>query len=72
MKLSITKQALKAIAGLDAKQYKQVGSTIFGLFNNTEPHDSKALKGAEHGERRVAIASSNKRVRSASSSRVES
>ncbi len=55
MKLSITKQALKAIAGLDAKQYKQVGSTIFGLFNNTEPHDSKALKGAEHSERRVDV-----------------
>lgn len=55
MKLSMTKQAQKALAGLDAKQYRQVGSTIFGLFNNAEPHDSKVLKGAERGERRVDV-----------------
>lgn len=55
MKLIITKQALKAIQKLDAKQYKQVGSAIFGLCSNSDPHDSKLLKGAKSGERRVDV-----------------
>jgi mRNA interferase RelE/StbE len=53
--LKITKQALKFLEGLDAKQYKQVGSTIFSLLSNPEPHDSSMLKGATKGERRVDI-----------------
>lgn len=55
MKLTITKQALKALEGLDAKQYKQVGKTVFNLLSNSEPHDSKALKGASNGERRIDV-----------------
>lgn len=55
MNLKITKQALKFLEGLDAKQYKQVGSTIFSLLSNPEPHDSSMLKEATKGERRVDI-----------------
>jgi mRNA interferase RelE/StbE len=53
MKLAMTKQALKACRSLDAKQYRQVVSAIFGLLNNPEPHDSQLLRGATHGERRL-------------------
>lgn len=53
MMLSMTKQAQKALADLDAKQYRQVGSAIFGLLSNAAPHDSRPLKGAQHGECRV-------------------
>jgi len=51
----MTKQALKFLAGLDAKQYKQVGTTVFSLLNNPEPHDSSQLQGATRGERRVDV-----------------
>jgi mRNA interferase RelE/StbE len=53
--LKPTKQVLKALDGLDAKQYKQVASAILGLASNSEPHDSRSLKGAERGERRVDV-----------------
>ncbi|MFM9914085.1 MAG: type II toxin-antitoxin system RelE family toxin [Methylophilaceae bacterium] len=49
----MTKQALKFLQGLDAKQYKQVATAIFGLFKETEPHDSQALKGATRNERSI-------------------
>lgn len=55
MMLKMTKQAQKALADLDAKQYKQVGSAIFGLLKNPEPHDSQLMKGAKRGERRVDV-----------------
>ena len=55
MKLSITRQALKAVKQLDAKQYKQVVSTILSLCANNAPNDSATLKGASNGERRVDI-----------------
>ena len=55
MKLLMTKQALKAVKQLDAKQYKQVVSTILSLCANDKPNDSIALKGASNGERRVDI-----------------
>lgn len=51
--LAITKRADKSLSDLDAKQYKQVGKTIFKLLSDPEPHDSQPLKGAESGERRV-------------------
>jgi mRNA interferase RelE/StbE len=55
LKLEITKQALKFLGGLDSKQYRQVGSSVFALLGNPEPHDSIALKGAKQGERRLDI-----------------
>lgn len=53
MMLSMTKQAQKALSDLDAKQYRQVGSLIFGLLSNPQPHDSQPLQGAPRGDRRV-------------------
>lgn len=55
MNLKPTKQALKAISKLDAKQYRQVVSSIFGLLSNPEPHDSQKLRGATRGERRLDV-----------------
>ena len=55
MKLLFTKQALKATQKLDAKQYKQVCSSILALCSNPEPHDSQILKGATQGEHRLDI-----------------
>ncbi|MES2325266.1 MAG: type II toxin-antitoxin system RelE/ParE family toxin [Pseudomonadota bacterium] len=55
LKIAITNPAYKFLAGLQAKQYKQVGSAILGLLRNPEPHDSKQLVGAEHGERRIDV-----------------
>ena len=51
--LKITKDAKKTWEGLDAKQYKQVGTTVMGLLGNSRPHDSRTLRGAREGERRV-------------------
>jgi mRNA interferase RelE/StbE len=51
----MTKQALKACQGLDAKQYRQVVSAILALLTNPEPHDSQLLRGATRGERRVDV-----------------
>lgn len=55
MLLEMTRQAQKALAELDAKQYRQVGSAIFGLLNNPAPHDSRPMKGAQRGECRVDV-----------------
>ena len=55
LKIAITNDADKFLLALQAKQYKQVGSAIFGLLRNPEPHDSKQLKGAKNGERRLNI-----------------
>jgi mRNA interferase RelE/StbE len=55
MNLRMTKQALKACQGLDAKQYRQVVSAILALLTNPELHDSQQLRGATRGERRVHV-----------------
>jgi mRNA interferase RelE/StbE len=55
MQLRISKQALKFLNGLDAKQYRQVGSAILGLLGNPLPHDSSMLKGGRVGDRRTDI-----------------
>jgi mRNA interferase RelE/StbE len=55
MNLRMTKQALKACQGLDAKQYRQVVSAILALLTNPEPHDSQQLRGATRGERRLDV-----------------
>lgn len=55
MKLAISNTAEKALRNLQAKQYKQVGQSIFSLLSNPTPHDSAALKGAQRGERRVDV-----------------
>ncbi|MBR7793899.1 type II toxin-antitoxin system RelE/ParE family toxin [Undibacterium sp. FT147W] len=55
MKLAITHDASKYLQALQAKQYKQVGSTVLKLLADPEPHDSQGLKGAKQGERRVDI-----------------
>lgn len=51
-KLNITKSAAKFWASLDAKQYKQVGTSVVELLIDSTPHDSTQLKGAKNGERR--------------------
>lgn len=55
LKIAITNDADKFLSALQAKQYKQVGSAIFRLLRNPEPHDSKQLKGAQSRERRVDV-----------------
>lgn len=55
MNLRMTRQALKALESLDAKQYRQVGLAVFGLLKDQQPHDSRALRGAKHGERRIDV-----------------
>jgi mRNA interferase RelE/StbE len=55
MRLSLTRQASKALESLDAKQFRQVMLTVIGLLKNPEPHDSSLLKGSKHGERRVDV-----------------
>jgi len=58
-KLDITKSAGKFISKLQAKQYRQVVSTILKLRENPVPHDSKQLIGspeyrrADIGEYRI-------------------
>lgn len=54
-KLAITHDADKVLKTLQAKQYKQVASTIFRLLDDPLPHDSESLKGAKNGERRVDV-----------------
>jgi mRNA interferase RelE/StbE len=51
----MTKQAIKACENLDAKQYRQVVSKIFGLMADPEPHDSQKMRGASRGERRLDV-----------------
>ena len=41
--------------GLQAKQFKQVGTALSGLLKEPHPHDSASLKGAKKGERRVDV-----------------
>jgi mRNA interferase RelE/StbE len=55
MQLKFTKDALKFVQSLDAKQYKQVVATVLGLVTNQNPHDSSGLSGAKNGEKRVDI-----------------
>ena len=55
MNLTMTKQAMKACQGLDAKQYRQVVSAVLGLLTNPEPHDSQQMRGASRGERRLDV-----------------
>lgn len=55
MNLQITKQALKFLQGLDAKQYRQIGNAMFSLLSNPFPHDSSQLQNAQKGERRVDV-----------------
>jgi mRNA interferase RelE/StbE len=45
-KLQFTKQALDFLEQLDAKQYRQVGKTVFRLLSDSEPQDSHLLRGA--------------------------
>jgi mRNA interferase RelE/StbE len=47
-KLSVTRDAMKYVDGLAAKQYRQVVRRIFGLLQNPQPHDSSQLKGYEY------------------------
>ncbi len=55
MNLQLTKQVMRFIETLDAKQYKQVVSTILALLKQPLPHDSASLHGAKNGERRIDI-----------------
>lgn len=41
--------------GLQAKQFKQIGTAISKLLKDPTPHDSAGLKGAKNGERRVDV-----------------
>jgi mRNA interferase RelE/StbE len=58
-KLDPSKEALKFLNSLDAKQYRQVVRKIFSLIVDPHPHDSEALKGyagffrADVGEYRI-------------------
>lgn len=56
--LAIDRTALKELADLPAKQYRQVVSAIFDLLKEPQPHFSKALSGSSYlrlavGEYRV-------------------
>ncbi|MEO5350980.1 MAG: type II toxin-antitoxin system RelE/ParE family toxin [Magnetococcus sp. YQC-3] len=44
-KLNLSIKAKKFLDSLDSKQFKQIVNKIFSLMENTEPHDSKKLKG---------------------------
>lgn len=58
-KLLLAKQALDFLEQLDAKQYRQVGKTIFRVLGAAESADSQAVKGAAHNERRVDVGKRN-------------
>lgn len=55
LSIKISKQAGKFISKLPPKQYKQVVATALALMKNSEPHDSKQLKGSKDNNRRVDI-----------------
>lgn len=55
LSFKVSRQTSKFIKTLPPKQYKQVVSTILALSNNSEPHDSKLLKGSADNNRRVDI-----------------
>lgn len=55
MNLQLSKQALRAIEKLDAKQYRQVVSSVMRLTTEPEPHDSALMRGANRGERRLDV-----------------
>ena len=50
-KLDIRNKALKDVAGLPPKQYKQILSKIFSLQDNPRPHDCKRLQEYKIGYR---------------------
>ena len=45
LKLDLTKKALGFLEQLPPKQFRQVANKVFGLMENPEPNDSKALIG---------------------------
>ena len=47
-KLEIDRAAYKFLAGLDAKQYRQVGKKVFSLLLDPQPADCSKLKGYEY------------------------
>ena len=58
LKLDLTKKALGFLEQLPPKQFRQVANKVFGLMENPEPNDSKALIGypfrrADIGEYRI-------------------
>ncbi len=58
LKLGISKQALKFVADLPPKQFRQVLKKALSLLENPLPHDSKNLEGgllkrADIGEYRI-------------------
>ncbi|WP_186104954.1 type II toxin-antitoxin system RelE/ParE family toxin [Burkholderia gladioli] len=53
LNLKLSKQAQKAKSNLDAKQFRQVITSILGLMSNPTPHDSSVLRGASRGERKL-------------------
>lgn len=58
LKLDITKDVMKFLGRLPAKQYRQVLNKILALMENPEPPDSSALTGypyrrADVGEYRI-------------------
>nr|WP_198982609.1 type II toxin-antitoxin system RelE/ParE family toxin [Herbaspirillum sp. ASV7] len=55
MQLRISRQALKFLSDLDAKQYKQVGSAILSLLGNPVPQDSLIPRGGRERERRIDV-----------------
>lgn len=55
MKLNFTKQSLKFVDELDAKQYRQVISSILSLIKQPYPHDSIQMKGVKNKERRMTV-----------------
>lgn len=55
MKLELTKQAVKAAKKLDAKQFRQVLTSILALLDEPDPHHSRALRAAKESERRIDV-----------------
>lgn len=46
LKLDITNDCLKFLRSLDAKQFRQVATTLFQLLRLPNPHDSAPLAGS--------------------------
>jgi mRNA interferase RelE/StbE len=46
--LSVTKDALEFVRGLEAKPFKQVMGKVLSLLLDPSPADSSALKGYDH------------------------
>ncbi len=45
--LQITHDAVKFTATLPPKQFRQVFTAVLALLGNSQPHDSKPLKGSD-------------------------